>query len=84
MTDEELQAIRARHQHDHVEDGGVACPWCEQDVPALLAEVERLKAALTTAYNEGWESCCDRALATMPEREEARRDATITAILNGS
>lgn len=49
MTDEELASIRARHQHDHAEDGGVACPWCEQDVPALLAEVERLRSALGLA-----------------------------------
>lgn len=43
MTDEELAAIEQRHQHDHAEDGGTACPSCEEDVPALLAEVRRLR-----------------------------------------
>ncbi len=43
MTDEELAAIEQRHQHDHAEDGGTACPSCEEDVPVLLAEVRRLR-----------------------------------------
>jgi hypothetical protein len=44
MTEDELQAIEARHRHDHAEDGGSACPSCEADVPALVAEVRRLQA----------------------------------------
>jgi hypothetical protein len=43
MTEDELQAIEARHRHDHAEDGGAACPSCEADVPALIAEVRRLQ-----------------------------------------
>jgi hypothetical protein len=48
MTDEELATIEARHRHDHAEEGGGACPWCEQDVPALLGEVRRLRTERLT------------------------------------
>lgn len=56
MTREKLAAIRARCEALQVSDSTVASDYWPllADIPALLAEVARLRALVEAAYREAW------------------------------
>ena len=80
MTNDELEAVRARVEM-HFQDGCYRSPRADYlcDIPALLDEVERLRAENTALKDEGRsadyaldEAHCEKARATRAEAHAER------------